>query len=128
MLRPMEGGGVYDHHNEYQMRSGFLHAELVATAASVIVPDERRGSVVLVDYGCPQGRVSNPLIRTAIERLCSGGSCSVGSHARWGHTCSVARWGHCSVLLGRAHAHAHARAARGAHGVTHGVRSFFLPP
>lgn len=69
MLRPMEGGGVYDHHNEYQMRGGLLHADLVATAASGIVPDERRGSVVLVDYGCAQGRVSNPLIRTAIERL-----------------------------------------------------------
>ncbi|MCB1966823.1 MAG: SAM-dependent methyltransferase, partial [Candidatus Accumulibacter sp.] len=69
MLRPMEGGGVYDRHNEYQMRGGLLHADLVATAASGIVPDERRGSVVLVDYGCAQGRVSNPLIRSAIERL-----------------------------------------------------------
>jgi SAM-dependent methyltransferase len=69
MLRPMEGGGVYDHHNEYQMRGGLLHADLIATAASEILPDDRRGSVVLVDYGCAQGRVSNPLIRTAIERL-----------------------------------------------------------
>jgi SAM-dependent methyltransferase len=69
MLRPMEGGGVYDHHNEYQMRGGLLHADLIATAASEILPDDRRGSVVLVDYGCAQGRVSNPLIRTAIEWL-----------------------------------------------------------
>jgi len=69
MLRPMEGGGVYDHHNEYQMRGGLLHVELIATAAAKIVPDDRRGSVVLADYGCAQGMVSNPLIRTAIERL-----------------------------------------------------------
>jgi len=69
MLRPMEGDGVYDHHNEYQMRGGLLHGDLIATTASGIVPDDRRGSVVLVDYGCAQGRVSNPLIRTAIEEL-----------------------------------------------------------
>jgi hypothetical protein len=38
-------------------------------ASGEIVPDDQRGSVVLVDYGCAQGRVSNPLIRSAIERL-----------------------------------------------------------
>jgi hypothetical protein len=65
----MEGGGVYEHHSDYQMRGGLLHADLIASAAGEIVPDERRGSVVLVDYGCAQGRVSNPLIRTAIERV-----------------------------------------------------------
>jgi salicylate 1-O-methyltransferase len=69
MPRPMEGGGAYDRHNEYQMRGALGHADLVAAAASEIVPDRARGSVVLVDYGCAQGKVSNPLIRTAIERL-----------------------------------------------------------
>ena len=69
MVRPMKGGGSYDRHNEYQMRAGLLHSDLVATAASKIVPDVTRGSVVLVDYGCAQGRVSNPLIRLAIDRV-----------------------------------------------------------
>jgi salicylate 1-O-methyltransferase len=69
MPRPMEGGGAYDRHNEYQLRGALGHADLVAAAAGKIVPDRVRGSVVLVDYGCAQGRVSNPLIRTAIEGL-----------------------------------------------------------
>jgi SAM dependent carboxyl methyltransferase len=69
MVRPMEGGGSYDRHSDYQMRGGLLHADLVAAAARTIVPDKARGSVVLVDYGCAQGRVSNPLIRLAIEQL-----------------------------------------------------------
>jgi SAM-dependent methyltransferase len=69
MLRPMEGGGAYDRHNEYQMRGGLSHADLITTAGSEIVPDGESGPVVLVDYGCAQGRVSNPLIRTAIQRL-----------------------------------------------------------
>ena len=69
MVRPMKGEGSYDRHNEYQMRAGLLHSDLVATAASKIVPDVKRGSVVLVDYGCAQGRVSNPLIRLAIDRV-----------------------------------------------------------
>lgn len=69
MPRPMEGGGAYDRHNEYQERGALAHADLIAAAAGEIVPDLARGSVVLVDYGCAQGKVSNPLIRTAIERL-----------------------------------------------------------
>ncbi|MCA9285555.1 MAG: hypothetical protein KDA22_10085 [Phycisphaerales bacterium] len=69
MLRPMEGDGAYDRHSAYQMVGGHLHADLVAAAADAIVPDNGRGSVVLVDYGCAQGRVSAPLVRTAIERV-----------------------------------------------------------
>lgn len=69
MVRPMRGGGAYDRHNEHQMRGGILHTDLIATAASKISPDARRGSVVLADYGCAQGRVSNPLIRIAIDRV-----------------------------------------------------------
>jgi hypothetical protein len=65
----MEGGGAYDRHSEYQLRGALAHADLVAAAAGEIAPDLSRGAVVLVDYGCAQGRTSNPLIRAAIERL-----------------------------------------------------------
>jgi len=65
----MEGGGAYDRHDEYQLRGALGHADLVSAAAGKIVPDPARGSVVLVDYGCSQGKVSNALIRIAIERL-----------------------------------------------------------
>jgi hypothetical protein len=37
--------------------------------AGEIDPDEARGSVVIVDYGCAQGRVSNTLIGLAGERV-----------------------------------------------------------
>ncbi len=69
MSQAMEPGGSYDRHSEYQMRAGLSHENLVAAAASEVVPDEERGSVVVADYGCAQGRVSNPLIHEAVDRI-----------------------------------------------------------
>jgi hypothetical protein len=65
----MAHGGFYDHHSEYQMRGALSHAELVRAAADRIAPDAARVAVVMADYGCAQGRVSNALIRVALERL-----------------------------------------------------------
>lgn len=69
MSSAMAGGGVYDHHSDYQLRGALSEATLVADVAGEIDPDEARGSVVIVDYGCAQGRVSNTLIGLAGERV-----------------------------------------------------------
>jgi hypothetical protein len=65
----MSPGGAYDHHSEYQMRAAQSESDLTGAIAAQIVPDEKRGSVVFADYGCAQGRVSNVLLRVALERL-----------------------------------------------------------
>jgi hypothetical protein len=69
MSQAMRGGGDYDRQSDYQARDAASHAALVAAAAARIVPDPAKGPVVLVDYGCAQGRVSNALLRVAIERI-----------------------------------------------------------
>jgi hypothetical protein len=51
------------------MRDAMAHEELVAAAAERIVPDAAKGSVVLADYGCAQGRVSNALLRVGVEHI-----------------------------------------------------------
>jgi SAM dependent carboxyl methyltransferase len=65
----MAGGGVYDRHSAYQMRGATSHAELVADVARRVEPDADRAEIVIVDYGCAQGRVSNVLIKEAIEEI-----------------------------------------------------------
>jgi hypothetical protein len=72
MPEPMSSGGVYDHHSDYQLRGAISQAELVETIAAELVPDPERGGLVIADYGCAQGRVTNMLIRRAIERIRAG--------------------------------------------------------
>ncbi len=68
----MASGGVYDHHSDYQMRGAISEAELVETTAAGLVPDEGRGALVIADYGCAQGRVTNMLIHRAVEKIRAG--------------------------------------------------------
>jgi hypothetical protein len=72
MSQAMTGEGDYDRHSAYQMRGAATHTELVASAAERIDPEPARGSVVFADYGCAQGRVSNALIRVAVEHTRAG--------------------------------------------------------
>jgi hypothetical protein len=69
MPQAMTGGGDYDRHSEHQQRDAAAHADLVAQAADRIAVDPASGAVVLADYGCAQGRSSNVLLRTAVERI-----------------------------------------------------------
>jgi hypothetical protein len=72
MPEPMQSGGVYDHHSDYQLRGAISQFDLVASIAAELVPDGERGGMALADYGCAQGRVTNLLIRRAIERIRAG--------------------------------------------------------
>lgn len=67
--QPMVSGGVYDHHSEYQLRGAISEIELVESLAAKLAAGEEPGGVVIADYGCAQGRVTNVLIRGAIERI-----------------------------------------------------------
>ena len=69
MPEPMASGGDYDHHSEYQMRGAMSEADLVESVASGLNPAEGRGGLVIADYGCAQGRVTNMLIRRAVQRV-----------------------------------------------------------
>ncbi|GAA1055210.1 hypothetical protein GCM10017608_31510 [Agromyces luteolus] len=68
MSHAMTGGGDYDRHSGYQMRGARSHEALVEDAADRIVAGQG-GSVAIADYGCAEGRVSNALVRLAIERV-----------------------------------------------------------
>lgn len=64
----MASGGVYDAHSEYQMRGALQADELIGELAGKIA-SRGRDALVIVDYGCAQGRVTNALIHTAISRI-----------------------------------------------------------
>lgn len=66
---PMASGGVYDDHSDYQLRGAISQLERVESVAGELVPDEGRGGLVIADYGCAQGRVTNVLIHRAVERI-----------------------------------------------------------
>jgi hypothetical protein len=66
---PMQSGGVYDHHSDYQLRGAISQFDLIESIAGGLVPDDRRGGLAIADYGCAQGRVTNVLIRRAVERI-----------------------------------------------------------
>ena len=64
----MAGGGRYDRNSEAQARDAMSQVDLVAGAArrvAALAPE----AVVLADYGCAQGRVSNALIQSAIGEV-----------------------------------------------------------
>jgi SAM dependent carboxyl methyltransferase len=65
----MASGGVYDHHSEYQLRGAISEIGLVESLAAALAPREERDGLVIADYGCAQGRVTNVLIKRAIERI-----------------------------------------------------------
>jgi hypothetical protein len=65
----MTGEGDYDRHSDHQARDAAGNRDLVASAATRVVPDPSKGAVVLADYGCAQGQSSNPLLRVAVERI-----------------------------------------------------------
>jgi SAM dependent carboxyl methyltransferase len=69
MTHAMAGGGEYDRNSDPQRQDAASLLDLVVDAADGVVPDPGRGAVVLVDYGCAQGRSSTPLLRAAIERI-----------------------------------------------------------
>jgi SAM dependent carboxyl methyltransferase len=69
MPEPMASGGVYDHHSDYQLRGAVSEIELVGALAAELDPDARRGGLVIADYGCSQGRVSNVVIARAVARI-----------------------------------------------------------
>jgi len=54
------------------MRGAISEAELVESIAAELVPDRDRGGLVIADYGCAQGRVTNMLIRGAVQRIRAG--------------------------------------------------------
>jgi SAM dependent carboxyl methyltransferase len=65
----MASGGVYDDHSDYQLRGAISQVEIVESVAAELVPDQERGGLVIADYGCAQGRVTNMLIHRAVERI-----------------------------------------------------------
>jgi hypothetical protein len=65
----MVSGGMYDHHSDYQLRGASSQVELLESVAAELVPNEERGGLVIADYGCAQGRVTNMLIHRAVERI-----------------------------------------------------------
>jgi hypothetical protein len=67
MSSGMTAGGDYDAHSEYQMRGAMTSAELIDAAVADIDP-AARDTLVIADYGCAQGRVTNALIHGAITR------------------------------------------------------------
>jgi len=69
MAQAMMPDGFYDENSAYQMRGALSDAELVAHLAGELAPTRARGTIVIADYGCAQGRVSNTLIQMAIDRL-----------------------------------------------------------
>lgn len=69
MTEPMQSGGVYDHHSDYQLRGAISQVDLIESIAAELVPGDERGGIALADYGCAQGRVTNVLIRVAVERI-----------------------------------------------------------
>jgi hypothetical protein len=72
MPEPMASDGAYDHHSDYQMHGAMSEVELVDSLAAELIPNRERGGLVIADYGCAQGRVTNLLIRHAVERIRSG--------------------------------------------------------
>ncbi len=68
----MASGGAYDHHSDYQMHGAMSEVELVDSLAAELTADPERGDLVIADYGCSQGRVTNMLIRRIVERIRSG--------------------------------------------------------
>ncbi len=68
MSEAMSGGGDYDRHSDHQRRDAASRAGLVVDAAERIVV-ETQAPVVLVDYGCGQGRTSNEIVRAAVETV-----------------------------------------------------------
>ncbi len=72
MPQPMASGGVYDHHSDYQLRGALSEVELVESLAAALTPAEKRGGLLIADYGCAQGRVTNLLIKRAVERIRAG--------------------------------------------------------
>jgi hypothetical protein len=69
MSEAMTPNGVYDAHSDYQMRGALSDAELVSQLADEVIPNPARGTIVIADYGCAQGRVSSVLIHRVIEQL-----------------------------------------------------------
>lgn len=67
----------YAQHDEYQMRGAASHAELVVDAARRIAHEMHVDRLVFADYGCAQGRVSDALIRRALETLRDEGQVDV---------------------------------------------------
>jgi hypothetical protein len=61
--------GDYDRNSDPQRQDAASLVDRVLDAADGIGRDPERGSVLLVDYGCAQGRSSAPLLRAAIERI-----------------------------------------------------------
>jgi SAM dependent carboxyl methyltransferase len=69
MPEPMQSGGVYDHHSDYQLHGAISQVDLIESIAAELVVDDDRGGLAIADYGCAQGRVTNLLIRRAVERI-----------------------------------------------------------
>jgi salicylate 1-O-methyltransferase len=69
MPEPMQSGGVYDHHSDYQLSGAISQVDLIESTAGDLVPDDERRGIAIADYGCAQGRVTNLLIRRAVERI-----------------------------------------------------------
>lgn len=69
MTHAMAGGGEYDRNSEGQRQDASSLLDLVSDAADRVGTDPARSSLMLVDYGCAQGRSSAPLLRAAVERI-----------------------------------------------------------
>jgi hypothetical protein len=69
MTNAMAGGGEYDRNSDPQRQDAASLLDLVVDAAEGITVGPERGAVMLVDFGCAQGRSSAPLLRAAIERI-----------------------------------------------------------
>jgi hypothetical protein len=65
----MAGGGEHGRHGDAQRQDAASLQDVVVDAADAVATLPRHGAVVLVDYGCAQGRSSAPLLRGAIERI-----------------------------------------------------------
>jgi hypothetical protein len=65
----MAGQGRYDRNSEAQARDALSQADLVVDAARRIAEAPAPAALVLADYGCAQGRVSNALIQAAIDEI-----------------------------------------------------------
>jgi len=66
MTKAMLGHGAYDQNSGYQEKASLSYESMLRDAGRQLQPTAGSNSVTIVDYGCAQGRVSNPLLATAI--------------------------------------------------------------
>jgi SAM dependent carboxyl methyltransferase len=61
--------GDYDRHSDHQLHDAATHTSLVTSVAAELAPGPDGAPILLADYGCAQGRVTNVVLRAAVEQI-----------------------------------------------------------